>query len=90
MFEVLFFFKENDYSCLKFKQIENKISEEFSNNFLFKKINTNIEKELTKKYKILNLPSLIILKDGKTIRNINGFIEEENLRELLNNLNKIK
>lgn len=86
MFEVLIFFKENDVSCLKFKQVENKISKEFSKDFVFKKINTNIKKELTKKYKILNLPSLIILKDGKSIRNINGVISEENLRTLLNNL----
>lgn len=59
---------------------------EFSKNFIFRKINLNFELELSKKYNIKDLPSIIILKDGKLIRNINGFITDENLVNILTEL----
>ncbi len=83
MLEVFIFFKDDDNSCQKFKKIETKIWKEFSKNFIFRKINLNFELELSKKYNIKDLPSIIILKDGKLIRNINGFITEENLTNIL-------
>lgn len=83
MLEVFIFFKDEDNSYQKFKKIETKIWKEFSKNFIFRKINLNFELELSKKYNIKDLPSIIILKDGKLIRNINGFITEENLVNIL-------
>lgn len=86
MLEVLIFFKENDYSCLKFNQIEKEIKIDYFNKIIFKKININENEVLAKKYKIKNLPSLIVLKDGKTVRNFFGFITKENLNKELNSL----
>lgn len=47
----------------------------------FYKIDVDKEPELTKKFSIMSVPTIIILKKGKEIARINGYPGKEQLKE---------
>lgn len=50
-----------------------KIEKKF-NNIKFIAINTDLFKSLNKRYSITNIPTVVILKDGKDVKRINGIV----------------
>lgn len=49
------------------------------------KINVDENEDLAKKYKVMSIPYLLIVKDGKVQKELIGFISKEDLEEELNN-----
>ena len=73
--------------CKKLGPIFEKLSDEYPN-ITFIKIDTDKADEITKKYQISALPSVLYLNDGEVISIIKGFNAEKIKSELeeLNNL----
>ncbi len=49
------------------------------------KINVDENENLAKKYKVMSIPYLLIVKDGKVQKELIGFISKEDLEEELKN-----
>ena len=49
------------------------------------KINVDENEDLAKKYKVMSIPYLLIVKDGKVQKELIGFISKEDLEEELKN-----
>lgn len=52
-------------------------------NFNIIKINTDLEKEISREYKITELPTIMVIKNGKIIKTHYGFANKEMLLELV-------
>lgn len=50
------------------------------------KVNVDFSAELAKEYKIVSIPALFVLKDGKTVHTHIGLWEKEEMEETLNSL----
>jgi thioredoxin 1 len=60
-----------------------KIENEFDNCFKIVRIEYETHKESLQKLKIENIPSILLLKEGKVIKQINGTISRRNLQSLV-------
>lgn len=58
-----------------------KINERFDQNILFAVINVDNEAELTKKYQVKTLPTIILFAAAKEVERLIGFQSEEYLAE---------
>lgn len=52
---------------------------------LFIRIDIDNHEEITNEYRIMSVPTIVILKDGKEVKRNSGFISEENLEDLIKN-----
>ena len=50
------------------------------------KINTDLNPKLVFKYRIMSIPTIIIFKDGKILKEIVGLIAEDELKEVINKI----
>ena len=50
------------------------------------KVNVDENEELAKKYKVMSIPYLLIVKDGKIIKELIGFRSKDDLEEELKSL----
>jgi len=69
-------------TCKKLEPSWTKMSEEFSNDYKFFKVNTDESKEFTKKLNIKSLPTILILKDGVEVKRIVGLVLVEPMRKV--------
>lgn len=72
--------------CILLSDILSRLAKEFPEEFIFAKVDIDEQPELRTQYKIENVPSLIIFKDGKAIRTEVGQLEETEVRGLLKDL----
>lgn len=70
--------------CKKMAPFVEELINDSSKKFNIIKINTDIEKEISKAYQITELPTIMIFKNGKIIRTHYGFANKEMLLELVN------
>ena len=66
--------------------IESEIIPKYKNKIKFVKIDIEKDKNLTKQYEILSVPTLILLKDGKEVWKKSGSITKD---EVMKELNKV-
>lgn len=67
-------------------QLENSLTnlaKEFAGQFIFAKVDIDEQAELREEYQISNVPTLKIFKDGEEVLNLEGMLEEQELRVLL-------
>lgn len=50
------------------------------------KINVDENEELAKKYKVMSIPNMFIIKDGKIENQLVGFHSKEDIENIINNL----
>ena len=50
------------------------------------KIDTDLNPKLVFKYRIMSIPTIIIFKDGKILKEIVGLIAEDELKEVINKI----
>lgn len=50
------------------------------------KINTDLNPKLVFKYRIMSIPTIIIFKDGKILKEIVGLLAEDELKEVINKI----
>ena len=69
--------------CIAMDMLFSGLAKEFSEQFIFAKVDVDEQPELRKEHKIENLPSLMVFKDGELARTEVGELKENEARELL-------
>ena len=69
--------------CIAMDNLFSSLAKEFSEQFIFAKVDIDEQAELRKKYKIENAPTLMVFKDGELVRTEVGELKEKEARELL-------
>lgn len=52
----------------------------------FIKVDVDKNEELARRYGVMSIPTIIFFKDGKEVKKHIGFIPEEGIKEIINNL----
>ena len=69
--------------CFKLESILADMAKEFAGQFIFAKVDIDEQPELRKEYKIENVPTLKVFKDGELAHTEEGVLEEDEIRALL-------
>lgn len=72
--------------CVAMDLVFSSLAKEFAGQFIFAKVDIDEQTELRKQYKIENVPSLLVFRDGKQVRSEVGELKENDARELLKEL----
>ena len=72
--------------CMAMDHIFSSLAKEFSEQFIFAKVDIDEQSELVKEHKIENIPTLKVFKDGSLLRTEEGELKEPEARELLKDL----
>ena len=80
------FFAEWCAPCDLLARILKELQNEYKNIIKIVKVNVEKEKELTDKYNIQNLPTLLFFKDGELKTNIIGYKPKEMIASIIENL----
>lgn len=70
--------------CIRMRPIIIKIAEEYSNELRVGVVNIDTELELTDKYSVMSVPTLIVFKDGQVTAKGVGARNEEQIMQLIN------
>ena len=69
--------------CFKLEAILGDFAREFAGQFIFAKVDIDEQPELRKKYKVDNVPTLKIFKDGNEVQTEEGVLEVDEIRKVL-------
>lgn len=69
--------------CIAMDNLFSGLAKEFSEQFIFAKVDFDEQPELCKEYKIENVPTLMIFKDGELVRTELGELKNDEARALL-------
>lgn len=69
--------------CVAMDILFSGLAKEFAEQFIFAKVDADEQPDLIKEYKIENLPTLMVFKDGKLVRTEMGELKEDEARQLL-------
>ena len=69
--------------CIRMADSLSALATEFAGQFIFAKVDVDEQTELREEYKIENMPTLKVFKDGEVVNTIEGLVEESELREML-------
>ncbi len=69
--------------CRMVAPIVDELATEYDGKISFGKVNVDEEAEITSKYGIMSIPTLILFKDGKPVSNIVGFRPKAELKRSL-------
>lgn len=72
--------------CVAMDLVFSSLAREFAGQFIFARVDIDEQTELGKQYKIENVPTLLVFKDGKQIRREVGELKENDARALLKDL----
>ena len=70
--------------CRIISPLLDKLEKEYKNKFVLVRINVDENKETAKTYKIMSIPSIKMIRDGKVVAEFGGALPEEIVREWLN------
>ena len=69
--------------CVSMDLLFSGLAKEFPEKFIFAKVDIDEQKELAKEYKINNIPTCLVFKDGALVRTEEGELKELETRSLL-------
>ena len=72
--------------CKMIEGILSEIAEEYENKIKVGKVNVDEQNELAIKYQILNVPTIILFKDGKAMKVLVGLQSKAEIEKIINNL----
>lgn len=72
--------------CLMMAPVIEELAEKFKGKISFFKLNVDENSEISEKFNIMSIPTLIVFKEGKEIERIVGSLPLEKLEEKLNYL----
>lgn len=72
--------------CVAMDLVFSSLAREFAGQFIFAKVDIDEQPELRKQYKIENVPTLLVFRDGQQIRSEVGELKENDARALLKEL----
>lgn len=72
--------------CVSMADLYTELAKEFTGQFIFAKVDIDEQPSLREQYKIQDLPTLMVFKDGQIIRTETGQIQETEARSILKDL----
>jgi thioredoxin 1 len=69
--------------CQMMGPIVDELAEEMKGKYKIGKLNVDESREIASKYGVMSIPTLIIFKDGKDVKQLVGLQNKENLKEEL-------
>ena len=69
--------------CAMMADLFSGLAKEFAGDFIFAKVDTDVEEALRDQYGIKNLPTVMVFKDGEPVRTEEGQLQEVEARALL-------
>jgi len=78
------FFAEWCMPCLMLAPVIEDLSDKFHGRIKFAKVNVDENQNLAGKFKVMSIPTLIVLKNGKEVDRIMGALPQEVLEEKFN------
>jgi len=77
-------------SCTKMKPKYARVAEKFQSKAIFAEVNTDEQKSLANAYRISNVPTMLLFKNGKEQSHYVGSLEEEEIEVFINSTETIK
>lgn len=71
--------------CRMMSPIMEDVSDKYKRKYYFYQVDIDSAEELTEKYKVEVVPTIIVFKKGKEIGRTTGFMEMEEVEDFLNN-----
>lgn len=72
--------------CRILGPIIDKLAQDYAGKVKVVKLNTDENPAMSAKYEIMAIPTMIVFKDGKPVRNIAGLLPESHLKQVLDQL----
>ncbi len=69
--------------CRMVAPVVEEIAKEFDGQIKVGKINIDEQRELSRKYKVVSIPTLMVIKDGQVVNQSIGFQPKESILKLL-------
>ncbi|MBB6001527.1 thioredoxin domain-containing protein [Arcicella rosea] len=82
---VLDFFASWCGPCIKMMPTVDKLSQELTGKVKFVKVDANASKAVIENYKVDEIPTFIIFKNGKQVKRTTGYLEEKVLQKMITN-----
>ena len=82
---VLDFFASWCGPCIKMMPTVDKLSQELSGKVKFVKVDADASKSVVENYKVDEIPTFIIFKNGKQVKRSTGYLEEKALQKMITN-----
>lgn len=82
---VLDFFASWCGPCIKMMPTVDKLSQELSGKVKFVKVDADASKAVIENYKVEEIPTFIIFKNGKQVKRSTGYLEEKALQKMITN-----
>ena len=79
---IVYFWADWCNNCKMFNKIFENTSKKFDD-IKFCKLNVDNNKNITKKYAVMSIPTIIVFKNGKEIKRSVGPLNEEQLKKLI-------
>ncbi len=70
--------------CKALSPILESMSEMYSEKVTFAKINVETNQKFLEKYEVMNVPTIIIFRDGEVLKKVVGMQSEDQILEMLN------
>jgi thioredoxin 1 len=69
--------------CRMAGPVIDELAEKYKDKLLIGKVDVDKESELAEKYGVMSIPTVVLLKDGKEVDRVVGFVGEEGYKELI-------
>lgn len=69
--------------CRMFAPTFEKVGEEMADTVKFAKVNVDEQEELARRFRVMSIPMLVVLKAGQPVKKTIGALGEEELRDFL-------
>ena len=69
--------------CRMFAPTFEKVGEEMADTVKFAKVNVDEQQELARRFRVMSIPMLVVLKAGQPVKKTIGALGEEELRDFL-------
>ncbi len=79
------FYSDSCIPCKMLSPVLSQIENEYTDKIKVVKINTNFNTELVDKYEIQAAPTLVFFKDGNEIERLRGFVNKEEIIDIILN-----
>ncbi len=75
--------------CMAFAPVFEKLQQEFSENFIFVKVNVDEIGSIAQRFGITGIPTTLFIKEGKVIQKIVGLMNYNSMKQILEKINSI-
>ena len=84
---ITLFMSVSSEPCFVLTEILSKLAKEFAGQFIFSKIDIDEQQALTEQFKIENVPTILVIQNGKPTMTSEGLLTEDEARVLLKGVN---